>query len=141
MITFEFQMPCEYRFTLSHKKWLKAVIRGEKKEPGDLFYVFCTDSRLLEYNRKYLGHDTLTDIITFDETEGGPVSGSILVSLERVGENAAERSEDFAEELLRVVVHGVLHLCGYKDKTPLEEAEMRRKENAALKLFHEMNPI
>lgn len=141
MITFEFQVPCDYTLTLIHKQWLKSVIRKEGFEPGDIYYLFCNDETLSKYNTKYLQHDTLTDIITFDETIDNMVSGSILISLDRVGENAVERSITMESELLRVVVHGVLHLCGYKDKTDADARVMRRKEDASILLFSQMRVL
>ena len=102
----------------------------------DLSYLFCDDAYLLEQNIAFLHHDTFTDIITFDKRVGEIVSGDIMISLERVAENARKFSVSFEEEFLRVMVHGTLHLCGYKDKTDQEAAEMRRMENESLLMFH-----
>jgi len=137
MITFDFTIPSQFTPTLQHKQWLKNVIRKEGLVPGDISYLFCDDAYLLERNITYLHHDTFTDIITFDRRVGEIVSGDIMISLERVAENAQKFSVPFEEELLRVIVHGTLHLCGYKDKSPEEAAEMRRMENASLSMFHE----
>jgi len=115
--------------------WLVNALKSEEKVPGEISYIFCDDSHLLEMNVKYLKHDTLTDIITFDYTEGQVVSGDIFISIERVKENAKIYSKSFTDELNRVMVHGVLHLCGYKDKTPKDEALMRKKEDEYLSLF------
>ncbi|NTW23811.1 MAG: rRNA maturation RNase YbeY [Lentimicrobium sp.] len=117
------------------RSWLFNAIIAEEKSPGDISYIFCDDSHLLEMNIKYLKHDTLTDIITFDYTEGSVVSGDIFISIERVKENAKLYSKSFTDELNRVMVHGVLHLCGYKDKSPKDEALMRKKEDEYLSLF------
>ena len=136
MIAFDFQTPSNFTPTLSHKQWLKEVIRREGLTPGDISYLFCDDAFLLERNIQYLNHDTYTDIITFDRCVGELVSGDIMISLERVGENARKFGVTFDEELLRVIVHGTLHLCGYKDKSDEEAAIMRRKEQESIALFH-----
>lgn len=137
MITFDFMVPCEVVPDIQHKQWLKSVIRKEGLVPGDISYLFCDDAYLLEQNIAFLHHDTFTDIITFDKRVGEIVSGDIMISLERVAENAQKFSVSFEEEFLRVMVHGTLHLCGYKDKTDQEAAEMRRMENESLAMFHE----
>lgn len=118
-----------------YKKWLSAVAEAEGFRVGDLNYIFCDDAYLLELNQKYLNHDTLTDIITFDYVEGLLLSGDIFISVERVRENASIFCVPFENELLRVLSHGVLHLCGYKDKTDKEAALMRQKEASAIRLF------
>lgn len=137
MITFDFMVPCEVVPDIQHKQWLKSVIRKEGLVPGDISYLFCDDAYLLEQNIAFLHHDTFTDIITFDKRVGEIVSGDIMISLERVAENARKFSVSFEEEFLRVMVHGTLHLCGYKDKTDEDAAEMRRMENESLAMFHE----
>lgn len=137
MISFDFTVPCVFTPDIRHKQWLKNVIRKEGLVPGDISYLFCDDAYLLESNISFLHHDTFTDIITFDRRVGEIVSGDIMISLERVVENAKKFSVSFEEELLRVIVHGTLHLCGYKDKTDEEAAEMRRMENESLAMFHE----
>ena len=137
MITFDFMVPCEVVPDIQHKQWLKSVIRKEGLVPGDISYLFCDDAYLLEQNIAFLHHDTFTDIITFDKRVGEIVSGDLMISLERVAENARKFSVSFEEEFLRVMVHGTLHLCGYKDKTDEEAAEMRRMENESLAMFHE----
>ncbi|MFM8914132.1 MAG: rRNA maturation RNase YbeY [Flammeovirgaceae bacterium] len=114
--------------------WIKSVAKKEKKEIGELCYVFCSDEYLLSLNQKYLKHNTLTDIITFDYSEGKTLSGEIYISVERVVENAQRFKVAFQDELHRVMVHGVLHLAGYKDKKPADRALMRRKEEACLSL-------
>ena len=136
MISFDFTVPCDFTPDIRHKQWLKNVIRKEGLVPGDISYLFCDDAYLLERNISFLHHDTFTDIITFDRRVGEIVSGDIMISLERVAENAKKFSVSFDEELLRVIVHGTLHLCGYKDKTDEEAAEMRRMENESLAMFH-----
>lgn len=116
-------------------KWIKTIVRKEGKKCGQLLYFFCSDDYLLNINRNFLKHDTYTDIVTFDYSEPGSISGEIYISIERVKENAAKFKEPFDKELLRTIIHGVLHLCGYKDKTPVAKKQMRAKENEALKLF------
>jgi probable rRNA maturation factor len=110
------------------------TIKKEKKGIGDLTYVFCSDEYLLSLNQKFLNHNTLTDIITFDYSEAKTLSGEIYISIERVAENAEKFKVAFEDELHRVMIHGVLHLAGYKDKRPAEKALMRKKEEASLSL-------
>lgn len=119
------------------RKWLAEVIRRRGKSVGNINYLFCDDEYLLGVNRQYLDHDTYTDIITFDYVAGGLISGDILISIDRVGENATKFGVPFEHELHRVVVHGVLHLLGQGDKSDDEVREMRRQEEEALALFHE----
>lgn len=119
------------------KKWLSSVIRRRGKSVGNINYLFCDDEYLIDVNRKYLDHDTYTDIITFDYVAGGLISGDILISIDRVGENAVKFGVPFEHELRRVIVHGVLHLLGQGDKSDEEAREMRRQEEEALALFHE----
>jgi probable rRNA maturation factor len=117
------------------KNWIKAVIAAHHKKTGDLSLVFCSDEYLLEVNRQYLQHDYYTDIITFDYCEGKLISGDLLISIDRVEENAKKLNIPFEEELCRVMIHGTLHLIGFKDKTPAEEKAMRNAENKALALL------
>ena len=117
------------------KNWVAAIAKKEKKIAGNINYIFCNDDELLKINIQYLNHKTLTDIITFDYTEGNKIAGDIFISVERVEENAGKFKVEFENELHRVMIHGILHLCGYKDKTPKDEKLMRRKEDEALKLF------
>jgi rRNA maturation RNase YbeY len=120
----------------AYSDWLTRVIVSEKKELGDISYVFCDDSYLLKINQEYLYHDTYTDIITFDYTEGSLISGDIFISIERVKENAEQFNVNFDEELHRVMAHGILHLSGYGDKSKDEALTMRRKEEEKMNLFH-----
>lgn len=117
------------------RSWLEAVTRKEKKKIGNIDFNFCTDEHLLAINIRYLNHNFYTDIITFDFSENGIVSGDIYISLERVKENAKTHHTVYSNELMRVLVHGVLHLCGYKDKTRKEAALMREKEDHYLSLL------
>ena len=117
------------------RTWIHGVILREKKQLIHLDYVFCSDTYLLTVNQQYLKHNTLTDIITFDysESESG-IEGDIFVSIDRVKANAEQLSVDFDEELHRVIIHGVLHLIGYTDKSARQKAQMRKKEDAYLSL-------
>ena len=141
MITFEFQKACDFKPGLAHKQWLKNVIRQEGLQPGDIAYYFCDDAYLYERNVQFLHHDTLTDIITFDHRVGDVVSGDIMISLDRVGENSQKFGVTFQKELLRVIVHGILHLCGYKDKSDEEAAQMHSMEDASLAMFSRENNL
>lgn len=109
--------------------WLEDLILSEDKKPGDINYIFCDDDYLLKVNQDYLDHDYYTDIITFDYVKGKNISGDIFVSLPRILDNASTLSQDFESEFRRVLAHGILHLCGYKDKTEEEESTMRNKED------------
>ena len=130
MITFSV---VETRFNLKQKlvlrNWIKSIALSEGKVAGDIAFIFCSDEYLGTMNEQYLKHHTLTDIITFDYTEGEKVSGDIFISIDRVKENAVSFSNSFNKELSRVMAHGVLHLCGYKDKTADEKKVMRGKED------------
>ena len=117
---------------LSH--WISKIILHENHELGDLTYVFCDDAYLHKLNVQFLNHDTLTDIISFDNSLGKQIHGEIYISVERVKENAGTYQVAFLEELHRVIIHGVLHFCGYKDKTKKQQETMSRKENEALGL-------
>ena len=119
-----------------YKNWLNRVISSEDKRLGEINYIFCDDEYLLDINQRFLDHDTYTDIISFDDSMGNLLNGDIYISTERVEENAAEFNEDFETELKRVIVHGILHYCGYKDKSEEDAALMRRKESEKIKLFH-----
>ncbi|MEZ7917473.1 MAG: rRNA maturation RNase YbeY [Patiriisocius sp.] len=117
---------------LSH--WISEIILHENHELGDLTYVFCDDAYLHKLNLQFLNHDTLTDIISFDNSLGKQIHGEIYISVERVKENAGTYQVAFLEELHRVIIHGVLHFCGYKDKTKKQQETMSCKENEALDL-------
>jgi probable rRNA maturation factor len=117
------------------KAWIKTVTEKEKHRLGDINYIFCSDDELLEINIQHLNHTTYTDIITFDYTEGNKISSDIFISIDRVEENAKKFKVSFEEELHRVMIHGILHLCGYKDKSKADAELMRKKENGALKLL------
>ena len=117
--------------------WIKKTITTEGFRIGNINYIFCTDDYLFSMNKKFLNHTTLTDIITFDTSEeDGLVEGEVYISVERVTENAKKLNIPFAIELRRVMIHGVLHLVGYSDKTKRQKEAMRRKEDACLSLWH-----
>lgn len=115
--------------------WITQSIVNQKFEVGYLDFIFCSDEYLLSINQTHLNHDTYTDIITFNYNEGNEISGDILISIDRVKENAHKFAVDFDEELHRVIIHGVLHLLGYNDKTAKEKEIMRHKENEQLNLY------
>jgi rRNA maturation RNase YbeY len=121
------------RFKLSQKtalkKWLKAVAEAESKRMGAVSFIFCSDEELLRINRRYLQHNYYTDVITFDETNGAILAGDVFVGINTVRANADKYKQTFDNELHRVMLHGVLHLCGYADRTPAEQKQMRAKED------------
>jgi probable rRNA maturation factor len=120
------------------KKWITGVIEKKKRKTGDINFIFCSDSYLLNINQNYLKHDTYTDIITFDYSKGQtehPISGDIFISVERVKENAKKYAEPFETEMHRIIIHGVLHLLGHTDKNKLAKEEMTNAENSCLKLL------
>ncbi len=118
-------------------QWLKEVIITEGKQPGELRYVFVSDEKILEINKRFLQHDYYTDIITFDDSEGDTISGEMYIGIETVRSNAEDYRTDFRNELLRVMVHGVLHLCGYDDKTEKEQRQMRTAETKYLSFWND----
>lgn len=120
------------------KHWVISVITKEVKYPGDINFIFCDDAYLSDLNISYLNHDTLTDIITFDYTADAIISGDIYISIERVKENALQYSKTFSDELNRVMIHGILHLLGNKDKKPKDKALMRSKEDESLLLLQSL---
>ena len=136
MINFNYEID----FTLENEEaiatWLTRVIESENKKEGEINYIFCDDEYLHKINLEYLNHDTLTDIISFDYSMGNELNGDVFVSVERVKDNALDFNVSFEEELKRVLVHGVLHYCGYKDKTENDELKMRAKEDEKLAMFH-----
>jgi len=136
MINFNY----ETEFTLDNEQafadWLSAVIVSESKNEGEINYIFCDDEYLHKINVEYLNHDTLTDIISFDYTVGNELNGDIFVSVERVADNAKDFNVSFEEELKRVLAHGILHYCGYKDKSDADAELMRSKEDEKIAMFH-----
>ena len=136
MISFNYELDFLLQNEEQYEAWIASIIASEGFHLGEINYIFCTDEYLHEINVKYLDHDTLTDIISFDYTEGQVVSGDIFISLDRVKENASDFSVAFEVELLRVMAHGILHYCGYKDKSDADEMQMRQKEEEKMKMFH-----
>ena len=120
------------------KRWLNTILRQYDKNAGEINFIFCSDNYLLEINNKFLMHDYFTDIITFDYCEGLKVSGDIYISLDRVKDNSELFGYSFLDELLRVIVHGLLHLLGYKDKADDEIILMRKLEDKFVDLFKNM---
>ena len=129
----------ESDFTLGNEEqyseWLSAVIESENKNEGEINYIFCDDEYLHKINMEYLQHDDLTDIISFDYCVGNELNGDIFISVERVAENAKEYEVEMETELLRVMAHGILHYCGYKDKSEEDATLMRSKEDEKMKMF------
>ena len=136
MIEYAFQTDFQLTHLEVYSAWLKEVALSEGCEIDGLQYVFVSDDELYEMNVKYLNHNTLTDIITFDYSENRMLSGDLFISIDRVRENAVAFNASFDLELRRVMVHGLLHLAGYGDKSPEDEQLMRRKEDEKLKMFH-----
>lgn len=114
--------------------WIRTVAAEYGKSIGDIAYIFCDDEKILEVNREYLNHDYYTDIITFDYTEENRISGDLFISLDTVRSNAEEQGCEYMEELFRVIIHGILHLCGIDDKGPGEREIMEAAENKALEM-------
>lgn len=136
MISFNYELDFEIANEELYFDWISKVILSENKSEGEINYIFCDDDYLLDINQQYLNHDTLTDIISFDYSLGNEINGDVYVSIERVKENAVDFNVSFEEELKRVLIHGVLHYCGYKDKTESDEQLMRSKEDEKIKMFH-----
>lgn len=135
MISFNYEIDFELVNEEVYSRWISSVILSENKKEGEINYIFCDDVYLHKLNLEYLNHDTLTDIISFDYSVGNELSGDVFISVERVEENAGDFKVDFDEELKRVMVHGVLHYCGYQDKSELDEKIMRSKEEDKIKMF------
>lgn len=135
-IDYHYELDFELENVTRYSDWLTRVIESESKTASQIDYIFCDDAYLLGVNKKYLNHSTYTDIITFDYTEGNVIAGDVFISVERVKENAINFEVSFVDELKRVMVHGVLHLLGYGDKTEEESVLMRSMENQKMKLFH-----
>jgi len=136
MVIFNYETDFELESESRYEEWIDAIIESEGKEAGEINYIFCDDEYLHNINMQYLNHDTLTDIISFDYCIGDLISGDIFISIERVKENAKEYEVLFHVELLRVMSHGVLHYCGYKDKSVEDEKMMRLKEQEKMNMFH-----
>ena len=136
MISFNYETDFKLGDETVYSDWLSKVISSEIKNEGEINYIFCDDDYLLEINQQYLNHDTLTDIISFDYSIGNELHGDIFISVERVRENALDFKVSFDDELKRVMAHGLLHYCGYKDKSEQDECIMRDKEEEKMQMFH-----
>ena len=136
MISFNYETDFELVNEEAFENWIIDIVDSEASAVGEINYVFCDDEYLHKINVEFLNHDTLTDIISFDYTVGNLIQGDIFISIERVKDNAADFKVSFEEELKRVMAHGVLHYCGYKDKTDADAELMRQKEEEKIKLFH-----
>ena len=135
-IQFHILQPISLEERTRLKQFLITLFKKEKKPLAELSYIFCSDQRLLEINRQFLQHDFYTDIITFPLSDPGqPISGEIYISVDRVRDNAREFGSSIKRELHRVIFHGALHLCGYKDKSPKDEKLMRKMEDKYLTLY------
>ena len=121
-------------------RWIRAVAATYGRTVGEVGYMFVNDDKILEVNNEYLGHNYYTDIITFDYDEGSVINGDVVISLDTVRSNAAQFGKAYDDELHRVIIHGILHLCGINDKSPAEREIMEANENEALALLHEMFP-
>ena len=136
MITFNYETDFELQNEADYEAWIETIIESEDFTEGEINFIFCDDSYLHKLNVEYLDHDTFTDIISFDYTIGNLISGDIFISIERVKENAKEYEVSFNKELLRVMSHGILHYCGFKDKSEEDSNLMRQKENEKMEMFH-----
>ena len=136
MILFNYENSFLIQDEIKTSEWISLIISSENKIEGEVSFVFCDDDYLHKLNVEYLQHDTLTDIISFDYSVGNELSGDIFISTERVLDNASDFNESFDNELLRVMSHGVLHLCGYKDKSDEDLCKMREKESEKISMFH-----
>ena len=136
MITFNYENGFVIENEIVYQDWISKIITSEGFSEGEINYIFCDDDYLLNINQEYLNHDTYTDIISFDYTVGNLVQGDIFISTERVAENALKYNVSFDEELKRVLSHGILHYCGFKDKTDEDAKLMRQKEDEKIALFH-----
>ena len=136
MINFNYETDFELGAEMLFSNWISAIIFSEDREEGEINFIFCDDDYLHKINLECLQHDTLTDIISFDYCEGNFLHGDVFISVERVAENAKEFNVSFENELKRVMAHGILHYCGYKDKSKDDEVLMRQKENEKIEMFH-----
>ena len=131
-LNYYFEEIDEFTFSEKTNEWIEKIIQSEKKEAGDISFIFCSDHYLLGINKEFLNHDYFTDVITFDYVEGDKISGDIFISIDRVKENAETFNVTYKNELNRVMIHGILHLLGYKDKSVQEKQLMTQKEDEYL---------
>ena len=136
MVTFNYENDFVIENEVGYQEWISRIIESEEFEEGEINYIFCDDEYLININNQYLKHDTYTDIISFDYCVGNLLQGDIFVSTQRVAENAVNYKVSFENELKRVLSHGILHYCGYKDKSKEEADVMRQKEDEKIALFH-----
>jgi len=136
MISFNFETEFHLHNTVTLSDWINETIKSEGCKEGDINYVFCDDEYLHKLNVEFLQHDTLTDIISFDYSVGKELHGDIFISIDRVKDNAEDLHIDFETELHRVMIHGILHYCGYKDKSKDDASEMRKKEDFYLSMLN-----
>ncbi|HRZ31161.1 MAG TPA: rRNA maturation RNase YbeY [Flavobacterium sp.] len=136
MISFNYETDFELGNETLFSNWIAKIIESENRLEGEINYIFCDDDYLHKINLQYLNHDTLTDIISFDYSEGNFLQGDIFISIERVQDNATDFNISLLDELKRVMAHGILHYCGYKDKSAEEKKIMRQKEEEKMKMFH-----
>ena len=136
MISFNYETDFELGNEEVYIDWISRVILSEEKKEGEINFIFCDDDYLHKLNVEYLEHDTLTDVISFDYSLGSELHGDVFISIERVADNAKDFNVSFEEEIKRVIIHGVLHYCGYKDKSDADEVVMRSKEEEKIKMFH-----
>ena len=136
MISFNYETDFELGNEEAFSSWISKVITSENKKEGEINFIFCDDDYLHKLNVEYLDHDTLTDVISFDYSVGNELHGDVFISTERVSDNAKDFNIAFEEEIKRVIIHGILHYCGYKDKSDTEEALMRSKEEEKINMFH-----
>ena len=136
MISFNYELDFEIQNEEEYSHWITSVLLSEEKLEGEINYIFVDDDYLLDLNQKHLNHDTLTDVISFDYSLGNEIHGDIYISIVRVRDNALDFNVTFEEELKRVMVHGILHYCGYRDKTEADEQLIRSKEDEKIKMFH-----
>lgn len=136
MINFHYELDFKLDKEEAYRHWISKVIESENKEEGLINYIFCDDAYLQKINKEYLAHDTLTDIISFDYSERNLLQGDVFISIDRVEENAKIYGVGFVNELRRVMSHGILHYCGYKDKEHEDVVVMRNKEEEKIIMFH-----
>lgn len=135
MINFHYETDFLIENPTQYSSWIESIISSESKNSGEVNYIFCDDDYLFKINVDYLDHDTLTDIISFDYSDNSNIQGDIFISIERVKENAKQYNVSLENELRRVMAHGILHYCGYKDKTKEDTKIMRKKEEEKIALF------
>lgn len=136
MISFNYELDFVLENESIYSEWIARVIHTENKTEGEINFIFCDDEYLLDINKQHLNHDYYTDIISFDYSIGNDLHGDVFISIDRVKENAQVFNVSFEEELKRVIIHGILHYAGYKDKTEQDITLMRSKEDEKIKMFH-----